>query len=154
MLQHLLPEYGILLDEPATVPRHELEADEDRIGFVLRQAEAVDAGAVDCRKVGVVGFVARIGGLAKLLGGIGMKDANLESRAGEGALDRAVVAPRPLDDDDQVFDAVSFRDVADLLYGRLEAGLVVVDGGRFQEDPTVEVSEHHLGASLGAIDAE
>ena len=37
---------------------------------------------------------------------------------------------------------------------RLEAGLVVVDGGRFHEDPTVEVSEHYLGTCLGAIDAE
>ena len=97
MFEHLLPEHDILLDEPATVPRQELEADVDRIGFVLQQAEAVDGGAVDCGEVGVVGFVARIGGLAILFGGVGMKDADLESRLGEGALDRAVVASRPLD---------------------------------------------------------
>ena len=66
----------------------------------------LDGAAVDGGKVGVVGLVARIGGLAKLLGGVGVKDANLESRVGEGALDRAVVASRPLDDDDQIFDSV------------------------------------------------
>ena len=65
-----------------------------------------------------------------------------------------MVASRPLNDDDQVFDAVSFHGVADLVYCRLEAGLVMVDGGRFHEDSTVKVSEHHLGASLGAVDAE
>jgi hypothetical protein len=35
MFKHLLPERGVLLDESATVPRHELEVDEDRVGFVL-----------------------------------------------------------------------------------------------------------------------
>ena len=42
MFKHLLPERGVLLDESATVPRHELEVDEDRIRFVLRESEAVD----------------------------------------------------------------------------------------------------------------
>ena len=42
MFEYLLPERGVLLDESATVPRHELEVDEDRIRFVLRQSEAVD----------------------------------------------------------------------------------------------------------------
>ena len=101
MFEHLLPEHDILLRREATVPRQQLEPDEDRIGFVLQQAEAVDGGAVDGGEVGVVGFVAGIGGLAKLFGGVGVKDADLESRLGEGALDRAVVASRPLDDDDQ-----------------------------------------------------
>ena len=82
---------------------------------MLQQAEAVDGGAVDCREVGVVGFVTRIGGLAILFGGVGVKDADFEPRLGEGALDRAVVAPRPLDDGDLVFDAMSCQGVADLL---------------------------------------
>jgi hypothetical protein len=42
MFEHLLPERGVLWDESATVPRHELEVDEDRIRFVLRESEAVD----------------------------------------------------------------------------------------------------------------
>src|ERR1700677_237985 len=105
MFKHLLSENDILLDEAAAVPRQELEADEERIGFVLRQAEAIDGGAMDRGKIGVVGLVAWIGGLAKLFGGVGVKDANLESCVGEGTLDRAVVASRPLDDDDQAFSA-------------------------------------------------
>ena len=52
---------------------------------MLQQAEAVDGGAVDREEVGVVGFVAGIGGLAELLGGVGVKDADLESRRGEGS---------------------------------------------------------------------
>jgi hypothetical protein len=71
---------------------------------VLQEAETVDGCAVDRREIGVVGFVTRIGGLAILLGGVGTKDADFDSRIDEGALDRAVVAPRPLDNGDLVFD--------------------------------------------------
>src|SRR5208282_6388904 len=154
MLKHLLPEHDVLFDEKAAVPRQELKLEENRIEFVLQQAKTVDGGAVDCGKVGVVGFVARIGGLAKLLGGVRVKDANLKSRVDEGALDRAVVASRPLDDDDQIFDTVPCHGVAHLLCRRREAGLVVLDDDWFHEDSAVEVSEHHLGASLGAVDAD
>jgi hypothetical protein len=89
-----------------------------------------------------------------LLGGVGVKDADLESRVGEGTLDRAVVASRPLDDDDQIFDSVPCHGVAHLLYRRREAGLIVLDDDWLHEDSAVEVSEHHLGASLGAVDAD
>ena len=154
MFKHLLPERGILLNEPATVPRQQLEADEGRIGFVLQQAEAVDRTAMDCKEVGVVGFVAGISRLAKLFGGVGVKDANLDPRLGESSLDGAMVASRPLDDRDQVFDAMPRHGVAHPLQRCLEASLVVLNDGRLQKDSTVEVSEHHLGASLGAIDAE
>ena len=88
MLEHLLPEHDVLLDEVAAVPRQELELDIDRIGFVLQQAEPVDCGAVHREEVGVVGFVAGIGGLAVLLGGVGVKDADLDPGRGEGELDR------------------------------------------------------------------
>ena len=115
------------LYEPATVPCQQLEADVDRIGFVLRQAETVDGGAVDRGEVGVVGFVARIGGLAKLFGGVGMKDADLDPCFDEGTLDRAVVAPRSLDDDDLVFDTMSCQGIADSRYRGLEAESVVLD---------------------------
>ena len=121
---------------------------------MLQQAEAVDGGAMDCGEVGVVGFVAWIGGLAILLGGVGVKDADFDLRFGEGSLDRAVVASRPLDDGDQVFDTMPCQGLADPLQGRLESRLIVLDGDRFHEDSAVEVGQHHFGASLGAIDAE
>ena len=70
---------------------------------------------MDCGEVGVVGFVAGIGGLAKLFGAVGVNDADLDLRLGESALDRAVVASRPLDDGDQVFDAMLLHGVADPL---------------------------------------
>ena len=93
MFEHLLPEHAILLDETVTVPRQELEADEDRIGLVLQQAETVDRAAMDCEEVGVIGLVAGICGLAELFGGIGAKDADLEPRFGEGKLDRCRSRP-------------------------------------------------------------
>ncbi len=80
MFEHLLAEHDILLDKPATVPCQKLEAHENWLGFVLRQAKAVDGGAMDCGEVGVVGFIPGIGGLTELLGGVGVKDADLESR--------------------------------------------------------------------------
>src|SRR5271155_646334 len=107
MFEHLLPEHDILVHEPATVARQELEANMNRIGFVLQQAEAVGGSSEDCREVGVVGFVTRIGGLAMLFGGVGMKDADFDPRFDKGALDWTMVSPSPLDDGDLVFDAMS-----------------------------------------------
>src|SRR5271163_2462350 len=95
-----------------------------------------------------------MGGLSILFGGVGVKDADFDLRFGEGALNRAVVASGTLDDGDQVFDAMPGHGIADSLQGCLEASLVVLDGGRFHKDPTIEVSEHHLGAGLGAIHTE
>ena len=79
MFEHLLPEHDVLLDQAATVPRQQLEADEDGIGFVLQQAEPVDRAAMNCQEVGVVGLVAGISGLAELFGGIGVKNADFET---------------------------------------------------------------------------
>ena len=78
MFKHLLLECDALLDQLAPVPGQQLELDGDRIGFVLGQTEAVDGGAMDGGEVGVVGLVAGIGGESILLGGVGMKDADLE----------------------------------------------------------------------------
>ena len=65
-----------------------------------------------------------------------------------------MVASGPLDDNDHVLDGVPFGGVTHLLQRRLEARLVVLDDGRLQEHPAIEVSQHDLGAILGAIDTE
>ena len=130
MFEHLLPEYDVLLDEVATVPRQELKLDIDRIGLVLQQAEAVDPGAVHGEEVGVVGFVAGIGGLTVLFGGVGVKDTDLDSGLGEGDLDRTVVASGPLDDTDHVLDGVPLGSITHQLQRRVKARLVVLDYGR------------------------
>ena len=130
MFEHLLPKYDVLLDQVATVPRQELKLDIDRIGFVFQQAEPVDRGAVHSEEIGVVGFVAGIGRLAVLLGGVGVKDADLDPGVGEGDLDRTVVASGPLDDGDHVLDGVSLGGATHLLQRCLEPRLVVLDGGR------------------------
>ena len=98
MLEHLLAKHDVLLDEVAAVPCQELELLIDRIGFVLQQTEPVDPGAVHGEEVRVVGFVTGIGGLAVSLGGVGVKDADLDSGFAEGELDRTVVASSALDD--------------------------------------------------------
>ena len=127
MFEHLLTEHDVLLDEVATVPRQELKLDIDRIGFVLQQAEPVDSGAVHGEEVGVVGFIAGIGGLTILFGGVGMKDADLDPGLGESDLNRTVVASGPLDDTDHVLDGVPLGGVTHQLQHRLEARLVVLD---------------------------
>ena len=87
----------------------ELELLVDRVEVPAPQAEAVDGGAVDGGQVGVVGLVAGVGGLAELLGGERVDDADLEAGGGEGPLGRAVIASGPLDGDDQVGQAVVRR---------------------------------------------
>jgi len=65
-----------------------------------------------------------------------------------------VVAAGALDGDDVVLDAVLVQGRAEEPHGGLKTGLIVRDGGRFDEDPAVEIGEHHFGPGLGAIDAE
>jgi hypothetical protein len=77
----------------------ELELVVDRVGVRAEQSEAVDGRAMDGGEVGLVGLVAGIGRLAKLLGGEGVDDADLEARGGEGGLDDMVTASGPLDGD-------------------------------------------------------
>ena len=153
MFEHLLLEGDALSHQVAAVPGQQLELGVDRVGFGLRQAEAVDGGAVDGGEVGVVGLVAGVGGESILLGGEGMDDADLEARPAEAALDRPVIAAGALDDHDHVLDAVPGHGVTDGRHGGVEAGPVVLDGGRLEQDTAVEVGEHHPGAGLGAIDA-
>ena len=81
----------------ATMSREHLELHGNRVGFVLQKAETIDSGPVNRGEVGVVGFVAGIGGESILLGGEGMDDADLESCLAEATLDRSVVASSALD---------------------------------------------------------
>ena len=154
MFEHLLSKHNVLLDEVPTMPRQELKLDINWIGFVLQHSEPVGSGTVHGEEVGVVGFIAGIGGLAILFGGVGMKDADLDPGLGEGDLDRTVVASGPLDDPDHVLDRVPLGGVTHQLQHRLETRLVVLDSGRLQEHPAVEVRQHDLGANLCAIDTK
>ena len=124
------------------------------VGGVLEEAEAVDGGAMDGGEVGVVGLVAGVGGLAELLGGEGMDDADLEPGVAEGGQDRGVEPPGAFDGDDHGPEPVGLRGLADGPDGRLEAGAIVREGGGWDEDFPVEIGEEELGAGLGAIDAD
>jgi len=77
MFKHLLLESDSLLHRRAPVPGQQLELDGDGIGFVLRQSEAVDGGAMDGGEVGVVGLGAGIGGEPILLGSVRSANASL-----------------------------------------------------------------------------
>ena len=83
-----------------------------------------------------------------------MNDANLKSGFGEGSLNHPVIRPGAFNDDDQVFEAVASRCIANALYGCVKAESVMRDCGRFDENATVEVSEHDLGASVRTIHAK
>jgi len=153
-LKHLLSEHDVLFDQAATVPCQELELDMDRVGFMLQHAEAIDGSTVHREQVGVISFVAGVGGLAVLFGRVGMEDTDLEARLSERVLDRPVVASGPLNHDDHVLDIVPNLCVAHLLYRSLEAGPIVLDSGRLQEHAAIEVGQQDLGTILGAIDTE
>jgi hypothetical protein len=73
---------------------------------------------------------------------------------GESALNRPVIRPGAFDDDDQVFEGVASRCIANALYGCVEAESVMRDCARLDENAAVEVSEHDLGARLGTIHAK
>ena len=131
----------------------ELQRGPGLVAAGFEQGEAGDGGAVDGGEVGVVGLVAGIDGLAKLLGGEGVDDAGLEAGGGEGALDEAVIAAGAFDGDEAIVELVRGKGLADLGDGGVEVGSVVGDGGGRDEDVAVEVGEHPLGAGLGAVDS-
>jgi hypothetical protein len=121
---------------------------------VLEQTEPVDGGPMDRSKIGIICFVAWVGGLSILLGGERMNDADLKSAIVEGSLNHTVVSPGAFNDDDQVLKDVASCRIANPQYGCVQAESVVRDCGRLDENATVEVSQHDLGASLGTIDAK
>ena len=105
-------------------------------------------------QIGVVGLVAGVGGLPMLLGGQRVDDPDLEARLGEGTLDGAVVASRPLDDHDLIPDPGLFRGRAKTLDHGSEACLGVLNLGGWDEDAAVTRGEHPFGPSLGTIDTD
>src|SRR5262245_30699627 len=120
----------------------------------LDQREATDRGAMQGRQVGVVGLVARVGGLAELFGGEGVDNAGLEAGGGEGVLDRAVVATGAFDGDQEVFQVVVVDRLAESIDGGVEGRPVVCEGRRSHEHVAIEIGEHPLGPGLGAIDRD
>src|SRR5260370_15415068 len=70
-------EYSVLVDQVAAVAAEELDGEVVVGPGRFGEAEALGGGAEDGGQVGVVGFVAGVGGLAILLGGAGMDEARL-----------------------------------------------------------------------------
>ena len=154
MFTDLTSKFGSLADEVATVSGQELESDGEGVGDRLGESEAVDGGSVDGGEVGVVGFVAGIGGLSELLGGEGVDDPGVEAGVPEGLPDDLVVASGSFDGDNQVEDLVRVAGLSNAVDSHFERGLVVLDFGWRNEDISIKVSEHPFGASLGAVDGE
>jgi len=154
MLADLTAEGRALVDQIAAVPDQQLEFSPGPVERGLGQGEAAAGGAVDGRQIGVVGFLTGVAGLAELLGGKGVDDADLEAGGGEGVLNRMVIAAGAFDGDQEVLQAVSLDGVAERGQSGLELAAVMGHEGRRYEDLAIEVAEHPLGAGLGGIDAD
>ena len=102
MLVDLAAQCHHLLDPVLAVSCQELEANRDWVSGLFDQAEAVDHGAKSRIEVGIVGLVARIGGLAELFGSQRMDRAGVEAGLDEGLLDREVIPPGSLNADDHI----------------------------------------------------
>ena len=94
-------------DEVATMADPDLKLLEHRRRGRVDQTEAMNGGVVDGLQVGVVGLVSGVGGLAELIGGQGIDDADLEAGVLEGLLDDPVIASGAFDDDDEIGDLVA-----------------------------------------------
>ena len=143
-----------LLNQVAAVSCQELKADRDWVSGLFDQAEAVDRGAINRVEIGVIGLVARIGGLAELFGGQRVNRPGVEPGLDESPFDREVIPPGPLDGDDHVQQTGPLDDLAYRLHHRLEAVSCVLDRGGRYEDLAVEVGQHPFGAGLGTINAD
>jgi hypothetical protein len=150
----LAVEGGALADEVAAVTDDELQRGPGLVAGGFEEGAAGDGGPVDGGQVGVVSLVARIDGLAVLLGDEGVEDAGLETGGGEGALHQAVIAAGAFDGDQAIAELVVGEGFADLGDGGVEVRAVVGDGGGRDEDAAVEVGEEELGVVLVAVAAD
>ena len=154
VLANLAVEGGALADQVAAVADDELQGGPGLVAGRLEQRTACDGGAVDGVQIGVVGLVARIDGLAILLGDEGVQNARLEASTGEAALDDAVIAAGTLDGDETVAELVRGKGVSNLSDGGVQVRSVMGDVGRRDKDASIEVGEEELGAHLGTVEAD
>src|SRR5262245_3023993 len=120
----------------------------------LDEAEAVDGGAKDGGQVAVVGLVVGIGGLAVLLGGVRVDQADVPAELAAGALHGAMVLAGAFDGDDEVAEVVLGQGLAEAVESGLQSAVSVADLGRLEQWLAVEVGEHVLGATLAAVETE
>jgi hypothetical protein len=154
MLTDLTVEGGAYADQITALADEQLQDGPGLVAVGFLQSAAGDGGAVDGGQIGVIGFVAGIDTLAVLLGDKGMENTGLEAGAGEGTLDEAVIATSAFDGDEAVVELVLGKGLANLSDGVGEGEPVVLDVGRWDEHPAVEIGEEKLGTHLGAVEAE
>ena len=147
-------EHGVLVHQVAAMAAEQLDRQVVVGPGRFQQSEAVRGGAPEGGQVGVVGFVAGVGGLAVVLGGEGMDQARLEAGLAEGELHGPMVFAGAFDGDDQVGQVVLAHRLADAVDGGLQVATLVRQGRRFEQDAAVEIGEEVARAGLGTIDGE
>ncbi len=147
-------EYSVLVDQVAAVAAEQLDGEVVVGPGRFGEAEALGGGAEDGGQVGVVGFVAGVGGLAILLGGEGMDEARLVAGLAKGELDGPMVFAGALDGDHDVLEVVLERGLAEAIDGGLKVAAAVGQGRGFQQHAAVEVGQEVPGARFGAVDGD
>ena len=118
------------------------------------ESEAVSGGAEDGGEIGVVGFVAGIGGLTVLFGREGMHKSGVKARVTKSALDGAMIVAGHFDGDDAIAQLVLSAGLANAFDGRAKIIAVVLERGGRKKDLAIEVGEEIAGPRLGAIEGE
>jgi hypothetical protein len=134
-----------LADQIAAVADAELAARPGLLRRWFEEGKARDRSTLDSRQVGVIGLVARVLGLAELLGREGMDHARLQARRREGALHDTVVTTGSLDGDPEIMQFVGRQCLTELDEGLVQRNAVLLDRGWGYHDSTEEVAEHPHG---------
>src|SRR5579864_6249743 len=109
---------------------------------------------MDSGEVGVIGLDARIGRLAKLLGRERMDEADFVAVGREELLRHLMITTGPLDGDNEVAQIVLVAGRLELGTGGIEFRSIMFDRRGWDEDLTVEVTQHPLEAGFGTVDAD
>ena len=150
----LAAEDGIFLYELAALAGEHLELLVVVGPVRFQQAEAVDRGAEDGRQIGVVGLVARIGGLAVMLGGQRMNEACVKVGAAKGMVDQLMISAGPFDGDDEITQLMDAHGLPYSCDGSVQIFLSVQHRRRLDQDVAIKITEQILGPPLGTIDAD
>ena len=147
-------ERSAFADQVAAMAGQELQGGPSFIAGGFEEGTAGNGGAVHGGQVGVVGFVARVDGLAILFSDEGVYNTGLKTSRSEGALDEAMIAAGAFDGDEAILELKGSKGLADLVHGGLEVGPVVVDPGGRDEDAAVEIGQEEFGADFGGVKAD